>query len=90
MKIKVAKFGEILTSRSAGREAALAMRAYQRPNSGEKVELDFEGVLSVGPSWLAEVLQLLREEYGTKRVVCMPSSNPSVIESLRIIDSSGT
>lgn len=56
MKIKLAKFGEILTSRSAGREAALAMRAYQKPKPGEKIELDFEGVLSVGPSWLGEVI----------------------------------
>ncbi|MBI5630996.1 MAG: STAS-like domain-containing protein [Elusimicrobia bacterium] len=86
MKIKVKKYGEILTSRPAGKEAALAMKAYQRPAGNEKIELDFEGVLSVGPSWLDEVLSALRREYGRDRVICLPSKNPSVIESLKVID----
>jgi len=86
MKIEIRKFGEILTSRASGREAGLAMRAYLRPKDGEKVELDFSGVLSVGPSWLDEVLSILRKEYGRDRVVCLPSRNASVIESLRVID----
>ncbi len=49
MKIKLVKFGEILTSRSSGREAALSIKAYQRPKPNEKIELDFDGVLSMGP-----------------------------------------
>ncbi|MBI4372051.1 MAG: STAS-like domain-containing protein [Elusimicrobia bacterium] len=87
MKIKLRRFGDILTSRPAGREAALAMKAYQRPPADENVELDFEGVLSVGPSWLDEVLSELRDEFGRDRVVCLPTKNPSVIESLKVIDS---
>lgn len=85
MKIKLAKFGEILTSREAGREAALAIKAYQKPAEGEIVELDFEDVLAVGPSWLGEVLAALIAEYGKARVVCLPSENRSVIESLNIL-----
>ncbi len=85
MKIRLEKFGEILTSRQAGREAALVIRAYQRPKKGEKIKLDFEGVLSVGPSWLGEVLAVLEEEYGHSRVICLPSKNVSVIESLKIL-----
>jgi hypothetical protein len=86
MKIKLKGFGEILTSRPAGREAALAMKAYQKPAAGENIELDFEGVLAVGPSWLDEVLGELREEFGKDRVVCLPTNNPSVIESLKVIE----
>lgn len=86
MKIKLKKFGEILISRPAGREAGLAMKAYFKPKSREKIELDFEGVLSVGPSWLSEVLSILREEYGKNRVICLPTKNASVIESLKVID----
>lgn len=86
MKIPVKRYGAILSSRPAGREAALAMLAYARPAGKEKVELDFEGVLSVGPSWLDEVLTALRKAYGPKRVVCLPSANPSVAASLKAIE----
>jgi len=87
MKIELKRYGDILNSRPAGRDAALAMKAYQKPAAGEIIELDFDGVLSVGPSWLDEVLSALRAEYGRERVVCLPSKNASVIESLRVIDS---
>ncbi len=86
MKIELKKFGNILNSRPAGREAALVIKAYISPDSEEKIELDFSGVLSVGPSWLDEVLSFLRNEYGRERVVCLPTSNPSVHESLKVID----
>ena len=69
MKIEVKRYGEILTSRPAGREAALAILAYRKPAEDERVELDFEGVLAVGPSWLDEVLSALRGQYGRARVV---------------------
>jgi len=86
MKVEVKKFGDILTSRPAGREAGLAIKAYFKPAPGESVELDFDGILAVGPSWLDEVLTVLREAYGKERVVCLPSDNASVIESLKVID----
>lgn len=86
MKIEVKKFGKILTSRPSGREAALAIKAYIKPDSKEKIELDFTDVLSVGPSWLDEVLSFLRNEYGKDRVVCLPTDNPSVDQSLKVID----
>jgi len=86
MKITLKKFGDILVSRPDGKEAALVMRAYFKPKINEKIELDFNGVLAVGPSWLVEVLTLLREEYGKKNVICLPTANASVIESLRVID----
>ena len=87
MKIEVKKFGNILVSRPSGKEAALAIRTLFRPKADENIELDFTGVLSVAPSWLDEVLNFLRNEYGKERVVCLPSNNPSVIESLKVINS---
>jgi len=86
MKVDVKKFGEILTSRPAGRDAGLAIKAYFKPEPDESIELDFSGVLAVGPSWLDEVLTILRAEYGS-RVTCLSSGNSSVIESLKIIES---
>ncbi|MBI5881786.1 MAG: STAS-like domain-containing protein [Elusimicrobia bacterium] len=86
MRIRLKQYGEILTSRPAGREAALAMKALLRPAPGELIELDFDGVLSVGPSWLDEVLAALRAEYGRERVIFLPTKNLSVIESLKVID----
>jgi hypothetical protein len=86
MKVAVKKFGEILTSRPAGREAGLTMKAYFKPKTGERIELDFDGVLAIGPSWLDEVLEILRKEYGKERVVCLPTDNASVSESLKAIE----
>lgn len=86
MRVKLKQYGAILTSRPAGREAALAMRASLRPASGETIELDFDGVLSVAPSWLDEVLGALRRDYGRDRVICLPTQNLSVVESLKVID----
>lgn len=85
MKIEIKKFGEILTSRPAGREASLVIKSYLKPkNESEPIELDFTGVKVMTPSWLDEVLQGLQAEYGA-RVCCLPSDNPTVIESLKAI-----
>ncbi len=85
MRVELKKFGSILNSRPAGREAALALKAYSLPAEGESLELDFSGVLSVGPSWLDEVLTALRDELGADRVICLPSDNASVKASLEIL-----
>lgn len=86
MKLELKKFGTILVSRPAGREAAATLKAYFKADSEETVELDFSGVVSVGPSWLDEVLTFLRSEYGKERVLCLPTDNPSVHHSLSVLD----
>lgn len=86
MRVEVKKFGNILTSRPDGREAGLVIKAYFKPELNERIELDFSGILAIGPAWLDEVLALLRAEYGKDRVVCLPSDNSSVTESLKIIE----
>lgn len=85
MKIELAKFGEILISRPAGREAFLVIKSYMQPSTAsESIDLDFTGVKVMGPSWLDEVFTELRREYGD-RVRCLPSDNPSVTESLKTL-----
>jgi hypothetical protein len=85
MRIEIKKFGEILTSRPEGREAYLVSKAYLRPATPEEpIELDFEGVKVLTPSWADEFVGGLRSEYGN-RILCLPSSNPTVIASLQMI-----
>lgn len=86
MKIELKKFGKILNSRPAGKEAALTIKAYFKAKPDEKIKLDFNGVISVGPSWLDEVMRFLSKEYGKERLVILPTSNASVLESLKVID----
>jgi hypothetical protein len=86
MKLEMKKFGEILVSRPAGRDAALAMKSFVKVAPEEMIELDFEGVLSVAPSWLDEVLSALGTEFGPNRIRCLDANNPSVIESLKAIE----
>ncbi|MBI2896520.1 MAG: STAS-like domain-containing protein [Deltaproteobacteria bacterium] len=85
MRIEIRKYGDLLVSRPAGREAAAAMLAYL-PEVGpeEPIELDFDGVLVVAPSWLDEVLQGLRERFGD-RVRCLASKNESLAASLAVL-----
>lgn len=85
MKISMKKFGNLLVSRPAGREAALVMlSAFKPQTTTEPIELDFTDVLSVAPSWLDEVLTGLKQEYG-ERVIVLPTQNASVIASLQTI-----
>ena len=85
MKIQVKKFGEILTSRVEGREACLVSLAYLKPvQKEEPIELDFDGVKVLTPAWADEFISGLRAEYG-HRLICLPSTNPTVIASLQIL-----
>ncbi len=87
MRIQLAKFGQILISRPSGHEALLAMKAYFAPGtSDEVIELDFTGVGVVAPSWLDEVLSGLSSEYGRARIRIVPSTNISLIESLKALE----
>ena len=87
MTLQVKKYGNILTSRPAGREAALSCMAYDL-NADKTVglTLDFTEVLVMTPSWLSEFVQTLKEK-GVSSVDFLPSENPTVISSIEMIDS---
>ena len=86
MKIKLKKFGEVLISRPAGREAFLAMSAYliKDLDENEKIEIDFSGVKVLTPSWADEVITKLVGKF--KNVKLLNTKNESVqmtLETLR-------
>jgi hypothetical protein len=86
MRIEMKKFGDLLISRPAGREAFLAASAYLIPTSfSGEIELDFEGVKVLAPSWADEFISGLKSQYSNP-IKILPSKNPSVIESLKILE----
>jgi hypothetical protein len=85
MIIKMKKFGTTLTSRQMGKEAFLAFQpALNDKKSGEKIEIDFEGVLTFSPSWGDEFLTPLLEKYG-EGAVFKNTGNPSVKATLEML-----
>jgi len=85
MIIELKKFGNTLISRQTGREAFAAFQPTLRSiNSAEKLEIDFEGVLTFSPSWADEFLTPLIEEFGDRVILCA-TDNPSVKATLEIM-----
>jgi hypothetical protein len=85
MKIELLKFGDILVSRAAGREAYLAMSAYLTKgiNLNEKIEVDFSGVKVLAPSWADEVITKLAQKF--KNLVFLNTENPTVQATLKTL-----
>lgn len=87
MIIELNKFGNILISRPAGKEALLAAKAYLLPPIEEKeIIIDFSGINVLAPSWADEFISGLKEIYGREKVKYLNTDNPSVRETLKIID----
>ena len=86
MRIDISTFGASLVSRPNGREAALTLQSnvLRTLPQNEMVELDFNKVLVLTPSWADEFLQTLRGEYHN-RIKILPSDNPSVRLSLKMV-----
>ncbi|OHB22190.1 MAG: hypothetical protein A2939_00225 [Parcubacteria group bacterium RIFCSPLOWO2_01_FULL_48_18] len=83
MVIELKKFGMILTSRPAGREAFNAIRPTLKPGD-DVVQVDFREVLAVTPSWVDEFLSLLIDYIG-ENVELLPTDNTSVLATLRVL-----
>jgi hypothetical protein len=85
MKIYLKKFGNILMSRPAGKEAFLGFSPIlAEVKDSEPIEVDFEGVVAFSPSWGAEFLEPLTEKFGN-RVVYLNTKNPSVKATLELL-----
>ena len=80
--IQLKKFGTILVSRPAGLEAFNAIRPTLDP--AIPVQIDFEGVLTVTPSWFDEFLTNLAE-YTAGNVELLPTRNASVMAILPVL-----
>jgi hypothetical protein len=83
MRIELKKFGNVLTSRQAGREAFAAILPILNPDESS-IEVDFDTVISLAPSWADEFFRALEEMYGD-RVTYLPSNNPSVRATIAIL-----
>lgn len=82
MKIEMKKFGIILNSRPAGREAFL--RTVQIVNGSldsEEIILDFLGVEILTPSFADEFLHLLKDKY-VGRVIKLENTESSTVKEI--------
>lgn len=86
MRIELKKFGTTLISRQNGREAWAAFQPQRMIlKDKEKLEIDFNGVITFSPSWGDEFLTPLIKQYGP-RVVLMDTDNPSVKATLELLE----
>jgi hypothetical protein len=85
MKIELKKFGTILTSRQAGREAYSAFTPTLNENKDKEIEVDFSGVTTLSPSWGDEFLRPLHEKYGDNLTLKV-TDNLSVKLSIEILE----
>lgn len=86
MILKLEKFGTTLISREPGSEAFKAFQSSLRDlPSGENLEIDFSGVLTLSSSWADEFLSPLAVQLG-ERLILMPSENLSVQATLKILE----
>lgn len=85
MRIELKKFGEILISRPAGREAYLVMSAYttKDANENEMIEIDFSGIKVLTPSWADEVVTPLVKKF--KNVKLLNTENATVKATLKTL-----
>lgn len=68
MKLEMIKFGNILNSRPAGREAALrAKQIINGSNDPDGVILDFSNVDVLTPSFADEFIKVLKDFYSNKK-----------------------
>ena len=80
--IYLKKFGKVLVSRPMGLESFSAIRPTLDAN--KKVQINFEEVLSITPSWFDEFLTNLAE-YIKEEIILLPTKNASVIVMLPVL-----
>lgn len=86
MNIKLKQFGESLSSRQAGKDAYggfLPTLAALNPN--EPIEIDFEGVSSLSPSWGDEFLSPLLKRLGNN-LILFNTTNLSVDATIDLLE----
>ena len=85
MRIEMKKFGEMLISRPAGREAFLAMSAYltKGASEDEPIEIDFADVKVLTPSFADEIITKIAEQF--KNVKLLNAENITVQSTLKTL-----
>lgn len=86
MKIELKKFGRLLISRPAGKEAFAAANAYIFTEREEnEIEIDFAGVDVLSPSWADEFITGLKNRYRNATITYLNTNNQSVKATLAIL-----
>lgn len=91
MRIEIKKFGKILISRPAGREAFAAAKAYILPANNDfnleplEIIMDFDGVDVLSPSWADEFITGLRSLFKNAKITFVNKENESVIATLETL-----
>jgi len=86
MVIELKKIGTTLISRQTGKEAFLAIQPIlQNIKAGEKLEINFDGVITFSPSWGAEFLMPLFRKYG-QNLILKNTYNGSVQSTLEFLE----
>ncbi len=87
MQLKIKKFGDMLISRPEGRDAALVIsnQFIKDLDDNENIELDFEGVKVLTPSWLDEVVQAILKKTTKEKIKYLNTSNSSVAASIEMV-----
>lgn len=80
--IQLKKFGNVLISRPLGLEAFNAIRPELNPET--YIQIDFDQVLTITPSWLDEFLTNLAD-FNNGKIELLPTNNPSVLATLPIL-----
>ena len=86
MNIEISKFGDILVSRPAGKEAFLMAQAYifNSLKKDEELSLDFANVKVLTPSWADEFITGIKNNYNAT-IKYINTQNESVAASLKTV-----
>lgn len=88
MIVYLKKFGTTLVSRPAGKEAWLAFQpSLKEVAQSEEIIVDFDGVITLTPSWTDEFLTPLQKDF-KQRVKLINTDNSSVKATLEILNKS--
>jgi len=80
MTLQMIKFGNVLNSRPAGREAVLRAKQILNGFTDSEVQLDFSSVEVLTPSFADEFIKGLKNEYTDKKVTYMEFEKNVVIK----------
>ncbi len=86
MTIDISKFGEVLVSRPAGKDAFLMAKAYifNTLKETDALSLDFANVKVLTPSWADEFITGIKNTYKNK-LDFINTQNESVAASLKTV-----
>ena len=86
MNVQIIKFGDVLMSRPAGKDAYLLAEShiFQNLNGNEEIQLDFSEVKVLTPSWADEFISGIKNAH-KNHMSFINTDNPSVRASLKTV-----